>query len=105
MSLAEAMERAYPGKAEGQNFTSATKLLWSTDVKKLIQQGKVSIPVDRDLAYQIHSIKRMKTANNNLIFDTDANEKHHADQYWAWALALAGGHGPVSDRARVARAR
>ena len=55
----------------------------------LVQQHKTPIPVDRDLAYQIHSIKKLVTASKNLVFDTDTNEKHHADKFWAWALALA----------------
>jgi hypothetical protein len=29
------------------------------------------------------------TGSKNLVFDTERNEKHHADKFWAWALALA----------------
>jgi hypothetical protein len=36
----------------------------------------------------------MVTSSNNLVFDTERNEKHHADRFWAWALALAGAHNP-----------
>ena len=60
----------------------------------LSQQTNTPLPVDRDLAYQIHSIKRTVSASRNLIFDTDRNEKHHADAFWAWALALAGAMTP-----------
>lgn len=88
-NLAEDTAAAFPGKAVGQNFTNASKTLWATDAKMLIQQHKTPLPVDRDLAYQIHSIKRLVTAARNLIFDTSTNEKHHADKFWAWALALA----------------
>ena len=87
-NLAESVARVAPGKAQGVDFTNATKALWATDVKMLIQQHKTPIPPDRDLAYQIHSIKRKVTPSKNLVFDTDANEKHHADRFWAWALAL-----------------
>lgn len=93
-NLAENMEKRYPSKAAGVDFTNETKRAWATNAKMLIQQGKTPLPQDRDIAYQIHSIKRMITASKNLQFDTERNEKHHADKFWAWVLALdASGHG------------
>lgn len=96
MQLAENAARDWPGKARGVDFTLATKLLWASDAKMLVQQRKTPLPVDRELAYQIHSIKRMVTAARNLVFDTARNEKHHADKFWAWALALAAAKQPVT---------
>lgn len=87
--LAENLAKRYPGKAEGVLFTNASKGLWATDAKMLIQQRKTPLPMGRDLSYQIHSIKKLVTASKNLVFDTDTNEKHHADKFWAWALGLA----------------
>lgn len=92
-NLAEKMASLYPGKAEGVNFTNGTKRLWATNAKMLIQQNRTPLPVDRDLAYQIHSIKRLVTPSRNLVFDTERNEKHHADKFWAWALALSAAQG------------
>lgn len=89
MNLAEDLERQYPIKVEGQQFTQPSKVLWATDAKMLIQQKRTPLPVHKDLAYQIHSVKRIVSAAKNMIFDTDRNEKHHADKFWAWALALA----------------
>lgn len=88
MNLAENLAGDFPTKAQGVDFTNATKTLWATDAKMLTQRKKTPLPVDRDLAYQIHSIKKTVTASKNLIFDTARNEKHHADKFWAWALAL-----------------
>lgn len=88
-NLAENLEKMFPGRVAGVNFTNESKLLWATDAKTLIQQRKTPLPVERDIAYQIHSIKRMITASKNMVFDTARNEKHHADKFWAWALALA----------------
>jgi phage FluMu gp28-like protein len=88
-NLAEDMERAFPSKAQGVVFTGPSKQLWVTDGKMLCQQRKVSIPDDRDLAYQLHSLKRIVTASKQLVFDSDRAEKHHADRAWAWLLALA----------------
>ena len=87
LNLAENLEKAYPIKAEGVDFTNASKRAMATNIKMLVQQKKVPIPVDRDMAYQIHSIKRLITPSKNLVFDTETNEKHHADKFWAWALA------------------
>ena len=89
MNLAENAARRFPAKAEGVNFTQQSKQLWATDAKMLIQQGKTPLPVETDLAYQIHSIKRIVTPSKNVLFDTVRNEKHHADKFWAWALAIA----------------
>lgn len=89
MNLAENTAKRFPAKAEGVDFTNATKAVWATDGKMLIQQRKTPLPVDREIAYQIHSIKRLVTPSKNLVFDTERNEKHHADKFWAWALALA----------------
>ena len=56
----------------------------------LVQQHKTPLPVARELLQQIHSVKRKPTATG-LVFDTERNEEHHADRFWAWALALYGG--------------
>lgn len=91
-NLAENAAKRYPVKVQPENFTNETKRQWATDAKMLIQQGRTPLPVDKDLAYQIHSIKRMVSGNNNLVFDTERNEKAHADKFWSWALALAGAY-------------
>lgn len=87
-NLAENLAKLFPGKAEGALFDNANKTLWATDAKMLAQQRRVPMPVNRDLGYQIHSIKRTISASKNMIFDSDKNEKHHADKFWAWALAI-----------------
>jgi phage FluMu gp28-like protein len=88
-NLAENLAKKFPGKAEGVDFTNTSKQVWATDSKMYFQQKKVPIPKDRDLAYQIHSIKKTVTPSKNLVFDTARNEKHHADKFWAHSLALA----------------
>jgi phage FluMu gp28-like protein len=105
MNLAENMETAFPSKAEGAQFTNEAKRLWATGLKMHFQQQRVPIPVDRDLGYQIHSIKRLVTPSKNLVFDTERNEKHHADKFWALGLAVAAAAQPVfsvTDRERSA---
>lgn len=95
INLAENMENAYPSKVEGAQFTMESKKLWATGTKMFFQQRRVPIPVERDLGYQIHSIKRLITPSKNLVFDTERNEKHHADKFWMLALALSAAGQPV----------
>lgn len=90
MQLAEDLGRA-TGKAAGVDFTNATKELWAVEARVQAERGNTPLPMDRDLAYQIHSIKKSISAAKNNVFDTERNEKHHADMFWAWALALWAG--------------
>jgi phage FluMu gp28-like protein len=86
-NLAENASKKFPTKIEGVDFTNATKALWAGNTKMVMQQRKAPIPIDRELAYQIHSIKKIITPSKNVVFDTERNEKHHADKFWALALA------------------
>lgn len=88
--LAERMSMRFP-QAEGVNFTNETKQLWAVEAKLRAQRAEVPIPLERDLAYQIHSIRRKITSAGNSQYDTEGNEKHHADMFWAWALAIWAG--------------
>jgi len=84
--LAENLGRA--GRGQGVDFTNATKELWAVEARIQAERGNTPLPMDRDTAYQIHSIKKTVTAAKNNVFDTERNEKHHADKFWAWALAI-----------------
>lgn len=86
-NIAENAAKRYPTKIEGVDFTNSTKALWAGNTKMLFQQRKAPIPIDREMAYQIHSIKKNITPSKNVVFDTERNEKHHADKFWALALA------------------
>lgn len=86
MQLAENLGRT--GRAEGVDFTNPNKELWAVESKVQLERANVPIPSDRDLAYQIHSIKKKVTVAKNTVFDTERNEKHHADKWWALTLAI-----------------
>ncbi len=87
MYLAEKLEGLYPTVVEGTSFTNESKQDMAVLVKVRMQKLQTPLPLERDLAYQIHSIKRTVTPSKRLVFDTAANEKHHADKFWAFALA------------------
>ncbi len=92
MQLAEQLNREFGQRAQGVDFTNPSKELWSVELKVRLQRGEVPLPLERDLAYQIHSIKKKFTAAKNAVFDTEGNEKHHADKYWSLALAVWATH-------------
>lgn len=88
MQLAEQINSIHGSRAQGVDFTAGSKELWAVEIRVRMQKAQVPIPLDRDLAYQIHSIKKIITAAKNVVFDTAANEKHHADKFWSLALAV-----------------
>jgi phage FluMu gp28-like protein len=75
-------------RAEGRTFTQSAKEEWAIESRMRFERRSLAIPADRDLAYQIHSIKR-RVVGNAMSFDAERNEKGHADKYWALALAIA----------------
>jgi len=84
--LAENLERT--GRAHGVNFTNEIKELLAVEARIQAERGNTPLPLDRDLAYQIHSIKKTVTPAKFNRFDTERNEKHHADKFWGWALGV-----------------
>jgi phage FluMu gp28-like protein len=87
--LAENLHRLTGGKAEGVDFTNPSKEVWAVEARVQAERGNTPLPLDRDLTYQIHSIKRSVSPSKKNTFDNDRNEKHHADKFWAWALAVS----------------
>lgn len=90
--LAENLERT--GRAQGVDFTNPSKELWAVEARIQAERAHTPLPREREYAYQIHSIKKKVTAAKNNVFDTERNEKHHADKFWAWALAIYTGANP-----------
>ena len=88
MQLAEDLERTTGGRAAGVTFSGPSKELWAVEARVQAERNKTPLPPDRDLAYQIHSIKKTPTQATANRYDAERNDKHHADKFWAWALAL-----------------
>lgn len=95
MQLAEDLKKE-TGKTEGVDFTNPNKELWAVEARVKAEAALTPLPMDRDLAYQIHSIKKTRTDAKNNVYDTERNEKHHADKFWSWALALWAARGGPS---------
>ena len=76
---------------QGVDFTNPAKETWAVEARLQAARHNTPLPLERDLAYQIHSIRKTATPSKLNRFDPAANEKHHADKFWAWALALSAG--------------
>ena len=48
------------------------------------------MPPDRDLQRDLHSVQRVVTAANNVVYEVsqDEGERSHADRFWSIALAI-----------------
>jgi phage FluMu gp28-like protein len=87
MNLAENLAAEFP-QVMPENFTNASKEIFATDFKILLQRQQVVLPRDRDLVGQIHSIKRRVLPSGKVSFDAERTSRSgHADRFWAIALA------------------
>jgi phage FluMu gp28-like protein len=99
MQLSENAARKWPSKAIPFLFTNASKEMLAIEIKQRMQRAEVPLPAERDLMYQIHSVKKKITAAKNAVFDCDATEKHHADKFWSLAMAVYGDNPAISSGA------
>ena len=91
-NLAENLIKIWPLRIAGVNFTQANKHFFAAELKKGLQTLKIRIPIDRRLAYQLHSVKRV-VSGTILKFDAidDGKDKGHGDCFWALAMAVFAG--------------
>lgn len=96
MQLAERAHVKYGVRAQGMDFTNASKSLMAVETRLRFERGNAPIPIDRELSRQIHSIRKKITAAKNIVFDVTAND-HHADKFWALALAYWAGRDETAE--------
>lgn len=87
MHLAENLSREFP-QVIGDSFTTDRKEVLCNDFKILLQRKAITLPSDRELIAQIHSIRRRVTSTGKAKFESESTGKGHADRYWACALAV-----------------
>lgn len=87
-NLAEDLRREFGSKVEEVTFTNAIKESLANNLKIMLQEKSIQLPRNRMIVAQIHSIKQKTTTYGNVVFDTDKNQKHHADKMWSIALAV-----------------
>lgn len=89
MQMAEKMVTQFgSGRVEGVTFTATTKSTIAHQLKVDFEGRNLELPADRDLMLQIHSVRKTITTAGNIRLDTDHDEQHHADKFWALALAV-----------------
>jgi len=88
MNLAENLHSEYGSRVEGVALVGQTKETLAVDLHIVMENEQLQIPRDRQLISQIHSIKKTATDAGYSRYDTERNEKGHADAMWALALAV-----------------
>jgi phage FluMu gp28-like protein len=74
-------------QVEEVNMTNQVKGDLMTNLRSLMDQGKLALPDDRDLRLDLHGIKRI-VGDSTIRYDANRNERGHADRAWALALAV-----------------
>ena len=59
-----------------------------------MRRRDVTLPRERELVGQIHSIKRRVPPSGKVYFDAERTNRWHADKFWAVALACQRERGP-----------
>lgn len=87
MMLAERLRQKWGSRVEGLTFTAAVKSELAMPLLRLFQDRLVRVPADTEVREDLHQVRKIVTAANNVRLDADRNEAGHADRFWALALA------------------
>jgi len=68
-------------------FTNKAKDELASRIKAVFQDKMISIPADKDLIEDLHSVKKALTKAGNVRYEGET-EDSHADRFWSLALAL-----------------
>ena len=75
-------------RVEGVTFTNKVKEDLAYRLRTEFENKTVFIPNRHEIREDLHSVRKITTASNNIRFDADRSENGHADRFWALALAL-----------------
>ena len=89
MQLAEEISNAHPSCTNGVWFSAQRKEELALNVLKLLEEERLTLPLDPGLYAQLHAVKRIPTASG-IKYDAARDEQGHADDFWALALAVDG---------------
>lgn len=90
MQLAEQLKEKFGSKVEPITFTGPVKEELAYNLRTNFENKSVAIPSDQSIREDLHSVRKVTTASNNIRFDVNAESEvsGHADRFWALALAL-----------------
>ncbi len=88
MQLAEeAQDKFGRYRVEPITFTGKTKEELAYNLLRMVEDRQIFIPPDKNIREDLHSIRKVTTASNNIRFDVQQSEvSGHADRFWALAL-------------------
>ncbi|MEJ5263597.1 MAG: hypothetical protein WHT45_13005, partial [Ignavibacterium sp.] len=74
-------------RVEPITFTGKTKEELAYNLLRMVEDRQIFIPPDKNIREDLHSIRKVTTASNNIRFDVQQSEvSGHADRFWALAL-------------------
>lgn len=85
--LYEELHHKFGDKIEGVDFTMVSKEEMAIAIKHGLEQRQFMLENNKDFHKVIHSIRREPGAGGHFKYDSPRDEKGHADEFWAWALA------------------
>ncbi|MHC5054358.1 MAG: phage terminase large subunit family protein [Planctomycetota bacterium] len=88
MNMAENLHSEFRSSVEGVAMIGPVKESLAVGLHIVLENEEISIPRDRELIAQVHSIKKSSTNAGYSRYDTETNAKAHADVLWALALAV-----------------
>ena len=108
MQLAEdAQDRFGKYRVEPITFTGKTKEELAYNLLRLVEDKQIFIPPDKNIREDLHSVRKITTASNNIRFDVQHSEATgHADRFWALALccyAAKGSSHPIFIKSKIKR--
>lgn len=88
MQLAEeAQDKFGRYRVEPITFTGKTKEELAYNLLRMVEDRQIFIPPDKNIREDLHSVRKITTASNNIRFDVQQSEvSGHADRFWALAL-------------------
>ena len=93
MNIAEDLKQEFGYVVEAVDFTHKTKESLVSNLKKQVETVSIELPFDKRLIAQLVSLKRQVTDKGTTQYyvKKDSGEKHHADKFFALALAVSSG--------------
>lgn len=87
MDLAERLKNKWGHRFEGVNFTAPVKADLALPLLRCFQDRLVRIPANNVVREDLHKVRKVVTASNNIRFEAEHDAQGHADRFWALALA------------------
>lgn len=87
MPAEQAQARLGRYRVEPVKFTAGVKELLAGDLRRMLEDRRLRLPVSESTRADLHSVRRTVTAAGNARFEGEAAGSH-ADRFWAASLAV-----------------